>query len=350
MKGGLFLTFNVFLSLHVVCGCPDLCLCHQSTKTVDCDNQGLAEIPTNVPSETQTLYLQNNNIQAISKSAFGSTPWLRAIDLSNNSISSLSSNTFLGLHYLQTLNLSNNLIQYLDNNIFNTLHNLTELDLSSNNIGNLPELLGNSTDRLALLAVKHNQLQRLDRTLLDSLLNLKILLFEDNPWQCSCQAVGLKLWLESFLYRGGIIDEVICLLPENWKGKDLLKIPYEFYRACHPKTSHILLSSTQHQNLENQNNGKQVNNAPPGARNASDCEVKSKPRAVSLRHAIATVIITGVICGIVSLMMLAAAIYGCAYAAIMAKYHRELKEGEHLAPATELGSPEEKEPLDGSLA
>ncbi|XP_030061377.1 leucine-rich repeat and transmembrane domain-containing protein 1 [Microcaecilia unicolor] len=350
MKGGLFLALNVFLLLHVVCGCPEMCLCRQSTKTVNCNNKGLAEIPTNVPSETRILYLQNNNIQAINNSAFVNTPWLTIIDLSNNSISSLPSNAFLGLHFLQTLNLTNNLIHDLENNIFNPLQNLTELDLSSNNIVNLPESLGNSTDRLTLLTVKHNQLQSIDRALLDSLSNLKTFLFKDNPWQCSCQAVGLKLWLESFLYRGGIIDEVVCLTPENWKGKDLLKIPYEFYVACHPQKTHILLSNTQLHNLEQQNNGKHGQNAQSRDRNVSDCEVKSKPRPVSIRHAIATVIITGVVCGIVSLMMLAAAIYGCAYAAIMAKYHRELKEVEHLAPATELGSPEEKEPLDGSLA
>jgi len=44
-------------------------------------------------------------------------------------------------------------------------------------------------------------------------------------------------------------------------------------------------------------------------------------------------------------MMLAAAVYGCAYAAITAKYHRE-----HLAPARQHGTPEEKEPFDSSLA
>ncbi|XP_029456765.1 leucine-rich repeat and transmembrane domain-containing protein 1 [Rhinatrema bivittatum] len=350
MKGRLILPFSVVLLLRVVWGCPEVCLCHRSTKTVDCNNQGLVEIPSNVPPETQKLYLQNNNIQVINNSAFGNTPWLTVIDLSNNSISSLSANTFLRLHFLQTLNLTNNLIHFLENKLFNTVQNLTELDLSSNNIVNLPESLGDNTGHLSLLAVKHNQLQRIDRVLLDSLSNLKIFLFKDNPWQCSCQATGLKLWLESFLYRGGIIDEIVCFTPENLKGKNLLKIPYELYEGCPPKTAHLHLSNTQHRTLELQNNGKHGHHTEPGGRNFSDCELKSKPRTASLRHAVATVIITGVICGIVSLMMLAAAVYGCAYATMTARYQRELKDVEHLGPAIEQGSPEEKELLDGSLA
>ncbi len=62
---------------------------------------------------------------------------------------------------------------------------------------------------------------------------------------------------------------------------------------------------------------------------------------MNYRRAIATVVITGVICGIVSLMMLAAAVYGCAYAAINAKYERELK-----AKAKEVGLGEEKKNIE----
>ncbi|XP_074861979.1 leucine-rich repeat and transmembrane domain-containing protein 1 [Carettochelys insculpta] len=345
MKGDLLLVLSIIVLIHMVCGCPEKCLCDQSSKTVDCRNQGLVEIPSHLLSETLILQLQNNQIWRINQNAFNETPFLKILDLSNNSLSNLSSGAFQGLQHLQVLNLTKNLLRYLDNKTFSSLPQLKELDLSSNSISNLPETLGNNTGNISLLSVKYNKLQRLDRVLLESLPNLKVVLFRNNPWQCTCHVIGLKLWLESFLYRGGISDGVLCSTPENRKGKDLLKIPYEMYGACPPTAAHVHLANTDHHNSEYRSSQKMAHHNENGESSHSDCEPKPKPRPVSLRHAIATVVITGVVCGIVCLMMLAAAVYGCTYAAITAKYHRE-----HLAPETEQGSPEEKEPFDSSLA
>ncbi|TFK12051.1 cytochrome c oxidase subunit 5B, mitochondrial-like [Platysternon megacephalum] len=345
MKGDLLLVSSIIVLMHMVCGCPEKCLCHQTSKTVDCRNQGLVEIPSHVPPETLILQLQNNHIWRINQNAFSETPLLKILDLSNNSVSNLSSGAFQGLRYLQVLNLTKNLIHYLENKTFSSLPQLKELDLSSNSILNLPETLGNNTGNITLFSVKYNKLQRLDRILLESLPNLNVVLFKNNPWQCTCHVIGLKLWLESFLYSGGISDGIICSTPENRKGKDLLKVPYEMYGACPPTAAHVHLANIHHHSSEHRSSLKHTHHNENGESSHSDCEPKPKPRPVSLRHAIATVVITGVVCGIVCLMMLAAAVYGCAYAAITAKYHRE-----HLAPVTEHGSPEEKEPFDSSLA
>uniref|UniRef100_A0A8D0GPV4 Leucine rich repeats and transmembrane domains 1 n=1 Tax=Sphenodon punctatus TaxID=8508 RepID=A0A8D0GPV4_SPHPU len=322
------------------------CLCHLSSKTVDCRNRGLVHTPSHLPPETHILLLQNNHIWKINESAFIETPGLKILDLSNNSVSSLSSSAFQGLRHLQILNLTKNFIHYVDNKTFSSLPHLKELDLSSNRILSLPETLGNNTWNITLLSVKHNKLLKLDRILLESLPNLKVVLFKDNPWQCNCHVFGLKLWLESFLYRGGISDGIICSTPENRKGKDLLKVPYEMYGICPPPAAHVHLANVPHHyNSELRSSVKHAHHSEHGDSSHSNCEPKPKPRPANLRHAIATVVITGVVCGIVCLMMLAAAVYGCAYAAITAKYHRE-----HLALTKEKGSVEEKEPFDSSLA
>uniref|UniRef100_A0A7M4FQI2 Leucine rich repeats and transmembrane domains 1 n=1 Tax=Crocodylus porosus TaxID=8502 RepID=A0A7M4FQI2_CROPO len=341
----LLLILNVILLIYEVHGCPEKCLCHPPSKTVDCKNQGLVDIPSHLPSETQILLLQNNHIWRINQSAFTGAPWLKILELSNNSITSLASGAFQGLRYLQVLNLTKNLIHYVENKTFSSLPQLKELDLSSNKILSLPETLGKNTGNITLLSVKHNKLQKMERVLLESLPNLKVVLFKDNPWQCNCNVFGLKLWLESFLYRGGISDGIICSTPENRKGKDLLKVPYEIYGVCPPTAAHVNLASFHHHTSEHRNSLKHAHHNEHGDSSHSDCEPKPKSRPVNLRHAIATVVITGVVCGIVCLMMLAAAVYGCAYAAITAKYHKE-----RLAPAIEQGSPEEKEPFDSSLA
>uniref|UniRef100_A0A6J0UMM2 Leucine-rich repeat and transmembrane domain-containing protein 1 isoform X1 n=1 Tax=Pogona vitticeps TaxID=103695 RepID=A0A6J0UMM2_9SAUR len=346
MKGSLLLMSTVMTIIDLVSSCPLKCLCYRFSKTVDCRNRGLTEVPSHLPADTQILLLSNNHIQKISQHAFTDTLSLKILDLSNNSVSGLLPNTFKELQNLQILNLTKNFIEYVDNKTFSSLPHLKELDISSNSILSLPETLGNNTRRITLLSLKHNKLEKVDRLLLDSLPNLKVVLFKGNFWQCNCQVFGLKLWLESFLYRGGISDAVICATPENRRGKDLLKIPYELYRICPLPASHVHLASAPH-HPEHKPSLKYTHHHHEhgGDGSHSYCEPKPKPRPVSLRHALATVIITGVVCGIVCLMMLAAAIYGCAYAAITAKYHQE---NSHLGK--QKGNLEEKEPFQSSLA
>uniref|UniRef100_A0A8C5R505 Leucine rich repeats and transmembrane domains 1 n=2 Tax=Leptobrachium leishanense TaxID=445787 RepID=A0A8C5R505_9ANUR len=352
MRGSLIFTSSLILLLHVAWGCPENCSCQTSSKMVDCSYRELLEIPSHVPPQTQILYLQGNQIRIINQTSFANLPGLKILDLSNNSVSIVSPYAFHSLRSLQILNFTKNVIHYLENQVFASLADLKELDLSSNRLFALPESLGNNTRNLTFLGIKQNQLQRIDRSVLELFLNLKVLLGQGNPWHCNCHAMGLKLWMENFLYKGGTIDELTCSTPEHLNGRDLLTVPFEMYKGCPPSPSPYIIGSSHQHNTEHRSNngrhGHHVDHADGMLH--PECEPKPKPRPASLRHAIATVVITGVVCGIVCLMMLAAAVYGCAYAAIMARYHRELKEVEHLAPAGEHGSAEEREPLDRSLA
>ncbi|KAM7040858.1 leucine-rich repeat and transmembrane domain-containing protein 1 [Acridotheres tristis] len=348
MKGNRLLVWSFILLAHTVHGCPDKCLCYTASKTADCKNRGFTEIPARLPPEIQILQLQNNRIWRINQNAFTATPLLKILDLSNNSLSSVAPGAFQKLRYLQVLNLTRNMIHYVENKTFSFLPHLKELDLSSNSIIRLPETFGNSTGNITLLSVKHNKLQKMERILLESLPNLKVVLFKDNPWQCNCNIFGLKLWLESFLYRGGISDGIICSAPGIRKGKDLLKVPYELFGACSLRTAQVHLASSHHHHHHQQQHGHEPRGSPKhghhGELAAGGCEPKARARPASLRHAIATVVITGVVCGVVCLMMLAAAVYGCAHAALTAKAHRE-----HPAPGRPHGAAQEQPPLDGSL-
>nr|XP_060622051.1 leucine-rich repeat and transmembrane domain-containing protein 1 isoform X2 [Anolis sagrei ordinatus] len=300
MKGSLLFISSIIILADVANGCPPKCLCHQFSRTVDCRNRRLTEIPLHLPVGTHILLLSNNRIQKISQHAFTDTSALKILDLSNNSISGLLPGTFKDLQNLQILNLTKNYIGYVDNKTFSFLPRLKELDLSFNNIFSLPGTLGNNTRHITLLSLKHNKLQKIERLLLESLPNLKVVLF-----------------------KGGISDAVICSSPENRRGKDVLRIPYELYGICSPAVSQVQQANIHHysEHRSSLKHGHPSEYGGDGSR--SHCEPKPKPRPVSLRHALATVIITGVICGIVCLMMLAAAVYGCAYAAMTAKYHRE---------------------------
>uniref|UniRef100_A0A3Q1GU21 Leucine rich repeats and transmembrane domains 1 n=1 Tax=Acanthochromis polyacanthus TaxID=80966 RepID=A0A3Q1GU21_9TELE len=323
--------------------CNKECSCNSNTKVVDCRGRGLYDIPRRLHPDTQELYLQDNRIRGLGSMAFREIPLVRILDLSNNSITSISPTALLGLRTLQRLSLADNSLRELDKRLLGPIRSLSHLDLSHNSLWGLPGVMGDSLQNLSHLGLAHNRLTRLDRSLLEALTHLDSLTLRGNPWRCDCQLIGLKLWLETYLFKGGVVDEVLCSQPEDMRERDLQKIPYQLFHACMTTSYHYLFANIHH--LESER-------LMRGAGGMTECETKQRQRPVNLRHAIATVIITGVVCGIVCLMMLAAAVYGCAYAAIMAKYQRELKKNEELAAAqgADHATADEKEPLENAIA
>ncbi|XP_023443601.2 leucine-rich repeat and transmembrane domain-containing protein 1 [Dasypus novemcinctus] len=340
MKGELLLLSSVMFLLYVVSGCPERCHCHSFSKSVDCSQQGLVEIPSDLPPQTLTLHLQDNEIHQLPAFAFRSVPQLITLNLSNNSLSTLDPGAFHGLQHLKVLNLTQNSLHSLENRLFHSLPQLRELDLSSNNISHLPTSLDKPWENLTVFAVQQNQLQQLDRTLLESMPSVRLLFLKNNLWKCNCHLLGLKLWMEKFIYKGGVTDGITCASPDTWRGKDLLKIPHELYQPCPSPPDQVPSPAPQP--------GSARGAAPslPEDRSAlAECELKAKPRPANLRYAIATFIVTAVVCGIVGLMMLVATIYGCAYAAVTAQGH-----GGPLAPTNQPGKTAGKELLDSPAA
>uniref|UniRef100_A0A8C6TD55 Leucine rich repeats and transmembrane domains 1 n=1 Tax=Neogobius melanostomus TaxID=47308 RepID=A0A8C6TD55_9GOBI len=323
--------------------CPKECTCTSNTKVVDCRGRGLYDIPRRLHQDTQELYLQDNRIRGLGSMAFRDIPLVRILDLSNNSISTISPTALLGLRTLQRLSLAHNSLRELDKRLLSPVRSLSHLDLSHNSLHNT---IGEGLRNVSHLGLANNRFSRLERSLLERLEHIISLTLRGNPWRCDCQLIGLKLWLETYLFKGGALDEVLCSQPEEMKNRDLQKIPYQLFHTCHAHSNQIHPSGHTHPVAMGDGGG------GGGGGSLPECEPKQRHRPVNLRHAIATVIITGVVCGIVCLMMLAAAVYGCAYAAIMAKYQRELKKNEELAAAqgADHATAAEKEPLENAIA
>lgn len=157
------------------------------------------------------------------------------------------------------------------------------------------------------------------------------------------------------------MDALECTLPKDLRGRDIRGVPIEMFNYCLQLEDENGGGGTSKGGGSgssppcNRGNGGVPSGAPSAQPSESpatgavavdtlpDC-VKQRYRPVSVRRAIGTVVIAGVVCGIVCIMMVAAAAYGCIYASLMAKYQRELKKRQPLMGDAEAdGDAEDKQ-------
>uniref|UniRef100_A0A087YE09 SLIT and NTRK like family member 5 n=1 Tax=Poecilia formosa TaxID=48698 RepID=A0A087YE09_POEFO len=172
------------------------------------------------------LHLGNNRISVIHDRAFGDLTNLRRLYLNGNLMDRLTGEMFFGLQNLQYLYLEYNKIKEVEAGTFRYLPNLQLLFLNNNLLKTLPMGIFSSLS-LSRLNLRNNQFQNLPVSgVLDQLkLLVQIDLFE-NPWDCSCDIVGMKIWLEQ-LSAGTVVNEVVCETPVRHKGTDLRSIQSE---------------------------------------------------------------------------------------------------------------------------
>ncbi|KAM5288727.1 decorin isoform 4-T4 [Ctenodactylus gundi] len=72
--------------------CPFRCQCH--LRVVQCSDLGLDKVPSNLPSDTTLLDLQNNRITEIKDGDFKNLKNLHVVYLHNNNISAVGANDF----------------------------------------------------------------------------------------------------------------------------------------------------------------------------------------------------------------------------------------------------------------
>ena len=170
----LFYQLNVF-SDEFSCGYK--CSCYTDVKTralvADCSNQGLVEIPPNLPNYTNWLLISGNNISFLNmESSF--LPHLTKLDISRNSLNNIS-NDFIDL--------------------FTDCHwKQLSLDISHNNLTTLPRNIQN----------------------ISSITNLQL---TGNSFQCNCE----NIWMKDWLNNSDTIDDstnITCIMPGS-SGKEI---------------------------------------------------------------------------------------------------------------------------------
>uniref|UniRef100_A0A3Q2Z044 Leucine rich repeats and transmembrane domains 2 n=1 Tax=Hippocampus comes TaxID=109280 RepID=A0A3Q2Z044_HIPCM len=321
----VFLCLLVAL-LQPACPCPPPCLCSSDGLLVDCGGRGLSSPPTLhlLPAGSRSLLLANNKLATLGVSDFVNHSSLEELDLSNNYLDNLPAGLFRDMSNLSKLSLRNNSLTGMDRDLFQSL------DLSLNGLASVPLGLLDELQGLRWLSLAGNRLHGLERAAFEPL--------------------GEGRHGGVAASRGSrFVDAVECTLPKDLRGRDIRGVPVEMFNYC--------------LQLEDENGGgggggggDGSRGGPPCGRGApnpsgapADC-VRARYRPVSVRRAIGTVVIAGVVCGIVCIMMVAAAAYGCIYASLMAKYQRELKKRQPLMGDSEADADDREEKQISSVA
>ncbi|XP_056145897.1 SLIT and NTRK-like protein 5 [Lampris incognitus] len=228
--------------------CQRLCACEEREEilTVSCENRGIVSLsdisPVYFPvyhllltgnlltrlsaddfaeyNGLTILHLGNNDISEVESGAFNGLQGLKRLHLNNNKIDALKEEFFLGLESLEYLQMDYNYITHVEPNAFGKLLHLEVLILNDNLISALPVNIFQHVP-LTHLDLRGNQLKVLPYAgLLEHMGSVVELQLEENPWNCSCELIALKTWLESISYTA-LVGDVVCEFPFRLHGRDL---------------------------------------------------------------------------------------------------------------------------------
>lgn len=231
--------------------CGGLCVCEERDGifTASCENRGINSLSEVTPLHFTAyhllltgnllkkvslndflhyegltiLHLGNNDICEIEAGAFNGLQGLKRLHLNNNKIEALKDDTFLGLESLEYLQIDYNYISHIEPNALSALRHLEVLILNDNLLSALPHNIFQYVP-LTHLDLRGNQLKVLPYSgLLEHLSRIVELQLEENAWNCSCELIALKTWLESISYTA-LVGDVVCETPFRLHGRDLDEI------------------------------------------------------------------------------------------------------------------------------
>ncbi|KAF7270671.1 hypothetical protein GWI33_016392 [Rhynchophorus ferrugineus] len=172
--------------------CPDNCTCYHdqswSANVVDCSSGGhVTRLPQKIPMDATQLYLDGNDLRALSSHAFIGRKKLRVLFLNHSNIENIQNRTFHGLKELDTLHLDGNKITQLRGYEFEGLDGLRELFLQYNRIATVDNGSFKSLKHIRTLRLDHNRIVTFDMwTLPSSLMEATV---ASNHWSCDCDFV-----------------------------------------------------------------------------------------------------------------------------------------------------------------
>ncbi|KAM6892652.1 SLIT and NTRK-like protein 1 [Lycodopsis pacificus] len=167
-----------------------------------------------------SLHLENNGLHDIVPGAFLGLQLVKRLHINNNKIRSFRKSTFLGLDDLEYLQADFNLLRDIDPAVFRDLNKLEVLILNDNLISALHINVFQHVP-ITHLDLRGNRIKTLPyEGILEQIPGIAEVLLEDNPWDCNCDLVSLKEWLENIPHNA-LIGRVVCEAPTRLQGNDL---------------------------------------------------------------------------------------------------------------------------------
>uniref|UniRef100_A0A3P8WYX9 Slit homolog 1b (Drosophila) n=1 Tax=Cynoglossus semilaevis TaxID=244447 RepID=A0A3P8WYX9_CYNSE len=173
--------------------CPAKCRCEANV--VDCSNLRLTTFPEHLPSSTEELRLNNNDLSVLEATgAFKGLTQLKKINLSNNKISDIEDGAFDGASSAVELHLTANHLESVRGSMFRGMEGLRMLMLRNNKISCIHNSSFTGLTNVRLLSLYDNQLRTILPGAFDTLPNLNLLA---NPFNCDCRLSWFGVWLRS---------------------------------------------------------------------------------------------------------------------------------------------------------
>ncbi|XP_067944263.1 leucine-rich repeat transmembrane neuronal protein 3-like [Watersipora subatra] len=198
----------------------------------------------------QFLNLANNNLKALPQRVFADLTQLQSMDLSYNSLKALTVDVFEGLVNLKHLDLSFNSFQSAHEDLFKPLQSLKNLQLENTLLGitvlpdgllsSLPDLdilnlddnkitqlqpqLIKNNKMIKELRIRKNSLQTVNGEIFQNLSQLMTFDIGENPFDCDCQLLSYKLWLDRSIRWDQELTGY-CNFPDDLYGQPIASLP-----------------------------------------------------------------------------------------------------------------------------
>lgn len=188
--------------------CPENCTCYYdqtwNTNIVDCSAANYKAVPSRIPMDVTSLYLDGNSMPALNAHTFIGRKNMRVLTLNHSLVETIANRSFNGLVYLEELHLEHNRLTALNGYEFEALHYLTSLHLDHNSIEFIHERTFASMRSLQVLRLDHNSLVNFGLWFTPgglvpaflvpgSSLTMQRHLYisiANNPWACECNSIG----------------------------------------------------------------------------------------------------------------------------------------------------------------